>query len=79
MIAVEKKQWMLNANDRCDYGCNAQAYVYVKGLDGDLLFCAHHYEKIMNSPSGYEKMMGFAIEIVDEREKLIENRLKGDD
>ena len=79
MIAVEKKQWMLNANDRCDSGCSAQAYVYVKGLDGDLLFCAHHYEKIMNSPSGYEKMMGFAIEIVDEREKLIENRLKGDD
>ena len=79
MIAVEKKQWMLNANDRCDSGCNAQAYVYVKGLDGDLLFCAHHYEKIMSNPSGYEKMMGFAIEIVDEREKLIENRLKGDD
>lgn len=70
---------MLNANDRCDHGCNAQAYVYVKGINGDLLFCAHHYEKIMNSPSGYEKMMGFAIEIVDEREKLIENRLKGDD
>ena len=79
MIAVEKKQWMLNANDRCDSGCNAQAYVYVKGLDGDLLFCAHHYEKIMSNPSGYEKMIGFAIEIVDEREKLIENRLKGDD
>lgn len=79
MLAVEKKQWMLNANDRCDHGCNAQAYVYVKGINGDLLFCAHHYEKIMNSPSGYEKMMGFAIEIVDEREKLIENRLKGDD
>ena len=70
---------MLNANDRCDSGCNAQAYVYVKGLDGDLLFCAHHYEKIMSNPSGYEKMIGFAIEIVDEREKLIENRLKGDD
>jgi hypothetical protein len=79
VIAVEKKQWMLNANDRCDSGCSAQAYVYVRGLDGDLLFCAHHYEKIMSSPSGYEKMMGFAIEIVDEREKLIENRLKGDD
>jgi hypothetical protein len=79
VIAVEKKQWMLNANDRCDSGCNAQAYVYVKGIDGDLLFCAHHYEKIMSSPSGYEKMMSFAIEIVDEREKLVENRLKGDD
>jgi hypothetical protein len=45
-------------------------------LDGDLLFCAHHYEKIMSNPSGYKKMMAFAIEIVDEREKLVENRLK---
>ena len=79
VIEATKQQWMLNANDRCDSGCNAQAYVYVKGLDGDLLFCAHHYEKIMSSPSGYEKMMAFAIEIIDEREKLIENRLKGDD
>ena len=78
-MVLETKTWLLTANDRCDSGCTAQAYVYVKGLDGDLLFCAHHYEKIMNNPVGYEKMMGFAIEIVDEREKLIENRLKGDD
>jgi hypothetical protein len=79
VLVTEKKEWVLNASDRCDSGCTAQAYVYVKGLDGDLLFCAHHYEKIMSNPVGYEKMMGFAIEIVDEREKLIENRLKGDD
>ena len=76
MLATEKKEWMLNANDRCDSGCTAQAYVYVKGLDGDLLFCAHHYEKIMADPAGYQKMMSFAIEVVDERDKLIENRLK---
>jgi hypothetical protein len=78
MIATKKKEWMLNANDRCDSGCTAQAYVYVKGLDGDLLFCAHHYEKIMADPVGYQKMMSFAIEVVDEREKLVENRLKED-
>ncbi len=76
MLATEKKEWMLNANDRCDSGCTAQAYVYVKGLDGDLLFCAHHYEKIMADPVGYQKIMSFAIEVVDERDKLIENRLK---
>ena len=76
IVEAEKKQWMLNANDRCDSGCTAQAYVYVKGLDGDLLFCAHHYEKIMTDPVGYQKMMSFAIEVVDEREKLVENRLK---
>ena len=78
MLVTEPKEWVLNANDRCDSGCTAQAYVYIKGLDGDLLFCAHHYEKIMNDPVGYQKMMSFAIEVVDEREKLIENRLKED-
>ena len=30
----------------------------------------------MENPIGYEKMMGFALEILDEREKLVENRLK---
>jgi hypothetical protein len=75
--AIEQpKEWVLNANDRCDSGCNAQAYVYVKGLDGDLLFCAHHYNKIMNSPDGYKKMMSFMITIIDERDKLIENKAK---
>jgi hypothetical protein len=78
MLATQPKEWVLNANDRCDSGCTAQAYVCVKGLDGDLLFCAHHYEKIMSNPVGYERMMSFAIEVIDEREKLIENRLKED-
>ena len=79
MVETKEKEWVLNANDRCDSGCNAQAYVWVKGVDGDLLFCAHHYEKIMSNPTGYEKMISFAMEIVDEREKLVENRLKADD
>jgi hypothetical protein len=30
----------------------------------------------MSNPLGYKNMMSFAIEVVDEREKLIENRLK---
>jgi hypothetical protein len=79
VVETKEKEWVLNANDRCDSGCNAQAYVWVKGVDGDLLFCAHHYEKIMSNPTGYEKMISFAMEIVDEREKLVENRLKADD
>ena len=77
MVEAKEKEWVLNANDRCDSGCNAQAYVYVKGIDGDLLFCAHHYNKIMDNAVGYDKMMSFAIEIVDERERLVENRLQG--
>jgi hypothetical protein len=79
VLETKEKEWVLNANDRCDSGCNAQAYVWVKGVDGDLLFCAHHYEKIMSNPAGYDKMISFAMEIIDEREKLVENRLKADD
>ena len=79
MVETKEKEWLLNANDRCDSGCNAQAYVWAKGLDGDLLFCAHHYEEIMSNAVGYDKMMKFAIEVIDERERLIENRLKVDD
>jgi hypothetical protein len=79
VVETKEKEWVLNANDRCDSGCNAQAYVWVKGVDGELLFCVHHYEKIMSNPTGYEKMISFAMEIVDEREKLVENRLKADD
>lgn len=75
---TDQKQWTLTANDRCDVGCSAQAYVRVTGVTGELMFCSHHYEKIMNNPSGYDKMMKFAYEFVDERERLIENRLVGD-
>jgi hypothetical protein len=75
-VATESKsEWQLNASDRCD-SCGSQAYVYVVGVTGDLLFCAHHYSGIMDNAVGYDKMMRFAYQIVDEREKLVENRLK---
>jgi hypothetical protein len=66
---VVEKEWMLKATDRCD-SCSSEALVKVTGLSGDLMFCGHHYNKIMNNPKGYEKMISFAITIVDEREKL---------
>jgi len=69
------KEWVLTANDRCDR-CSAQAYVRVTGVSGDLLFCGHHYNKIMDNPEGYEKMMDFMYEVLDERDRLIENKLK---
>jgi hypothetical protein len=76
--AVEEvKEWVLKATDRCD-SCAAEALVQVTGLNGDLMFCGHHYNKIMSNPSGYSKMMKFAITVTDEREKLIENRAKGE-
>lgn len=70
------KEWKLTALDRCDR-CGSQAYVQISGSTGDLLFCAHHYNKIVNDPNSYTKMMSFMLIVVDERERLVENRLIG--
>lgn len=76
---VETVEWVLTANDRCDAkDCSAQAYVKATGVTGELLFCNHHYEGIVNSQDGYDKMMKFAFNINDERARLVENRLQGD-
>jgi hypothetical protein len=71
MITEEiiSKEWELRPTDRCD-SCAAEALVKVTGLTGDLIFCGHLYNKIMDNPEGYKKMMAFAITIIDEREKL---------
>ena len=69
MIAEEQQVWLLDATDRCDR-CQAQAYVKVIGNSGELLFCNHHYNKVMDEPKGYESMMKFMVEIIDERSKL---------
>jgi hypothetical protein len=74
---VVAKEWVLKATDRCD-SCAAEALVKVTGLTGDLMFCGHHYNKIMDNSEGYKKMMAFALTVVDERDKLIENRAKGE-
>lgn len=80
MVQVANKEWVLTALDRCDAGsCGAQAYVKATGVSGELLFCNHHYEDIVDNAVGYDKMMKFAFSIVDERERLVENRLKDND
>jgi hypothetical protein len=66
---VQEKEWTLSPLDRCD-SCAAEALVRVTGISGDLMFCGHHYNKIMDSAEGYKKMMSFAITVLDEREKL---------
>lgn len=77
---VETKEWVLTATDRCDSAdCSAQAYVLVEGVTGQLMFCSHHYNKVVDAPGGYDKMMKFAFKITDERDRLIENRLQGED
>lgn len=53
----------LNAHDRCD-SCGSQAYVWVNGVNGDLLFCGHHFTK------HEERLRAYAFEIIDERHKL---------
>jgi hypothetical protein len=73
----KKVVWELGPLDRCD-SCSAEALVRVKGMTGELYFCGHHYNKIMDNPAGYEKMMAFMYEVLDERDKLIENKAKGD-
>jgi hypothetical protein len=66
---IQEKVYLLDATDRCD-SCASQAYVKVIGNIGELLFCSHHYNKIMNSPTGYKNMMSFMVEIIDERSRL---------
>ncbi len=66
---VQEKEWTLTPLDRCDR-CNAEALVKVTGITGELLFCGHHYNKVMSIPDGYNSMMSFMISVVDEREKL---------
>ena len=66
---VVEKEWLLKATDRCD-SCPSEALVKVTGISGDLMFCGHHYNKIMNDAKGYKKMMSFTITVIDERNKL---------
>jgi hypothetical protein len=66
---TETKSKQLNAQDRCDR-CGAQAYVWVNGIHGDLLFCGHHYNKIINDPVGNSNMISYAIEVIDERDSI---------
>lgn len=77
-VLKDQEEWTLTAVDRCDADCSAQAYVRVVGMSGELLFCSHHYNKITNNAVGYDKLSKFAYQIVDERERLVENRLVGE-
>jgi hypothetical protein len=76
-ILTNSEEWTLTALDRCDFDCASQAYVKAVGNAGELLFCSHHYNKISNDAEAYEGLMKFAYQVVDERERLTENRLQG--
>lgn len=77
-IAEQEKVWKLGPLDRCDK-CPAEALVKVVGTSGELLFCGHDYNKIISTSEGYANLMTFAFNVIDEREKLVENKAKGKD
>lgn len=66
----EAKSYVLGPQDRCD-SCSAEALVWVNGVAGELLFCGHHYAK------HEEKLKDYAFEVIDERDKLMQNKLIG--
>lgn len=58
-------KYVLNKLDRCDTGgCPAQAWVLVKFLTGELLFCSHHFDKFEAA------LIKDAYEVVDERNRI---------
>ncbi len=72
LLEETKQEWQLKGNDRCD-ACGAQAYVGVTGVTGYIYFCGHHYKQ---NP---DKLESFEFETIADRERLIENRLQGED
>jgi hypothetical protein len=58
-------QYALTKQDRCDTGgCPAQAWVLVKFLSGELLFCSHHFDKFEAA------LIKDAYEVIDERHRI---------
>jgi len=66
----EVKTYILGPKDRCD-SCQAEALVWIKGVSGELFFCKHHYNK------NAKALETFAYEVIDESDKLIQNKLMG--
>ena len=61
--APEVEEVELKVTDRCD-ACQAQAFVYLKGVTGELYFCGHHYTK------NEEKLQSWAFTIIDARDTI---------
>ena len=65
MTMTDVKTDDLKIADRCDR-CQAQAFVLVNFMEGELYFCGHHFNdhELMLREKGYE--------IIDERYKINE-------
>lgn len=64
-METTKQERQLKIADRCDK-CGSQAFVLVKGVNGELYFCGHDYAK---NEKALEK---FAYEVIDERSYINE-------
>lgn len=64
-LTKEKQDRVLNLQDRCDK-CNAQAFVLVKFISGELTFCGHHFNDMEL------ELKEASYEIIDEREYINE-------
>ena len=60
---IEIQEVELKVTDRCD-ACSAQAFVYLKGISGELYFCGHHYAK------NEGKLQAWAFTIIDARDTI---------
>jgi hypothetical protein len=60
---TEEKSDVLKASDRCDR-CPSQAFFWINGVNGDLLFCRHHFLK------HEEAIRAYAFEVIDETWKI---------
>ena len=65
MPVKEKQERVLNLQDRCDR-CGAQAFVLAKGIQGELYFCGHHYNKTKDAIDNW------AFEVINELEFINE-------
>jgi hypothetical protein len=61
----ETKEKVLKIADRCDR-CNAQAFILAKGIQGELYFCGHHYNK------NKESIDSWAFEVINEIDSINE-------
>lgn len=63
MPVKQKQNRVINISDRCDR-CGAQAFVLAKGIQGELYFCGHHYNKTK------EAIDSWAFEVINELDTI---------
>lgn len=67
-MKTQEKIRFINIADRCDR-CNAQAFVLAKGIQGELMFCGHHYNKAKDAIDAW------AFEVINELDFINEKNL----